>query len=118
MENKIFKYGDIFYANLPIKENSCVQGGRRPVVVVSNDICNKHSKVLSVISVTTSKSKSCLPTHIEILGYGLNAKSIALCEQILSIDTFLIGNKIGSIINTNYIDKIKEALKIQLDLSA
>lgn len=117
MENKIFKYGDIFYANLPVKDNSCVQGGTRPVVVISNDMNNKHSKFLSVVTVTTSKSKSHLPTHVAISGCGLHEESIALCEQIMSIDKFLVSNKIGNINNTEYVDKIKEAVKIQLNLS-
>ena len=38
-ESKI-NYGDIFMARLPVINNSHIQYGTRPVLIVSNDICN------------------------------------------------------------------------------
>ena len=36
---------EIWYANLPMKEGSSIQGGNRPVVIISNDYVNPIKKV-------------------------------------------------------------------------
>ena len=40
---------EIWYAYLPMKKGSSVQGGNRPVVIISNDICNEVSSVVTVV---------------------------------------------------------------------
>ena len=74
--DKTIKRGDIYYADLnPVVGSE--QGGTRPVLVISNDIGNRHSP--------TVKKK--LPTHL-YLGQieGLPANSIILFEQLRTID--------------------------------
>ena len=43
--------GDIFYANLE-PHLGCEQGGIRPVLVLQNNVGNKHSKTLIVSALT------------------------------------------------------------------
>ena len=54
--------GDIYYANLE-PHLGCEQGGIRPVLVVQNDVGNKHSKTLIVSALTTGRppKRSCPP---------------------------------------------------------
>ena len=40
---------DIWFAHLPMREDSHVQGGRRPVIIVSNNAANKHSPIVSIV---------------------------------------------------------------------
>ena len=41
--------GDILYADLGVQYQGSLQGGMRPVVVVSNNRANKHSMVITVV---------------------------------------------------------------------
>ena len=51
MERKI-KRGDIYYANLnPVIGSE--QGGTRPVLIISNDVGNKHSPTVIVAPITS-----------------------------------------------------------------
>ena len=61
---KTIKRGDIYYADLSPAVGS-EQGGTRPVLIVQNNVGNKHSPTV-IVAVLTSKSKRKLPTHITI----------------------------------------------------
>ena len=86
MERK-FKRGDIYYANLnPVIGSE--QGGTRPVLIISNDVGNKHSPTVIVAPITSRiHTKAKLPTHTLINDFeGLDKNSIILFEQIRTID--------------------------------
>lgn len=85
MERKI-KRGDIYYANLnPVIGSE--QGGTRPVLIISNDIGNKHSPTVIIAAITSRQTKSKIPTHFYLDEIdGLPANSIVLLEQIRTID--------------------------------
>lgn len=112
------EYGDIYIAKLPERQNSRVQQGLRPVLIISNNKANCYSPVITVIPLTTSDTKKNLPTHVSIIGYGLKEKSIALVEQITSIDKADLVVKICSLARTSKIDEINRAIGIQLAFSA
>ena len=85
--DKTIKRGDIYYADLnPVVGSE--QGGTRPVLVISNDIGNKHSPTVIIAAITSRvRKKKKLPTHL-FLGQieGLPANSIILFEQLRTID--------------------------------
>ena len=86
MERK-FKRGDIYYANLnPVIGSE--QGGTRPVLIISNDVGNKHSPTVIVAPITSRiHTKAKLPTHTLINDFeGLDKNSIILLEQVRTID--------------------------------
>ena len=62
--------GDILYADLGGQYQGSMQGGMRPVVVVSNNMANKHSTVITVVPPSTKifKKKN-LPTHVFVSAY-------------------------------------------------
>ena len=115
--------GDIIYCYL--HENTSqgsVQKGRRPVVIVQNDVGNKHSPT-TIVSPITSKGrrKRGLPTHVPIssrdihnLTENFNNDSIILFEQIITVDKRNLKEKVGSI----DLDKkrYKKALAISIAL--
>ena len=77
--------GEIYYAELdPVIGSE--QGGRRPVVVLQNNRGNQSSDTVIVAPLTSSQIKPHLPTHVEIYTDGLHCTSIALLEQIRTID--------------------------------
>ena len=81
------KRGDIYYADLsPVVGSE--QGGVRPVLIVQNDVGNKHSPTVIAAAITSQTGKARLPTHINIAGgsVGLTKDSVILLEQIRTID--------------------------------
>lgn len=96
-EHTIYRY-EIWQASLPIDKGSHVQGGSRPVVVVSNNMANAHSPVITVVPLTSNTRKNHLPTHVLLVESGLPVISLALCEQILTIDKSRLTRRIGLII--------------------
>lgn len=97
MERK-FKRGDIYYANLnPVIGSE--QGGTRPVLIISNDVGNKHSPTVIVAPITSRiHTKAKLPTHTLINDFeGLDKNSIILLEQVRTIDKQRLRQYLGMI---------------------
>lgn len=63
------KRGDIFLAKLTPRKDSCIIYGIRPVVVISNDISNQRSPIVTIIPIT-SKPKKNIPAHVQLTGHG------------------------------------------------
>lgn len=106
----------IFYANLIKEQGSNVQGGTRPVIVVSNEESNRTSDSVTIIPLSTSQTKTRLPTHVWLDVAGLSRRSLALCEQINTIDKKLLRNRIGTLDNELDRRRIARAVEIQLGL--
>ena len=109
------KLGDIFYANLNPTIGS-EQDGIRPVLVVQNNKGNKFSPTIVIVPITSSLSKNNLPTHVLLENTtGLDRKSIALIEQIRTLDKKRLIRKITSISSID-LEKVKEAIKKNLNI--
>lgn len=109
------KRGQVYYADLsPVVGSE--QGGIRPVVIIQNDTGNRHSPTVIIAAITSQLDKAKLPTHIRLDGNGLQKNSIALLEQIRTIDKRRLKEKIGEL-NTKTMSQIDKALKISVGLS-
>ena len=87
MKKVQIKRGDIFYADLsPVVGSE--QGGVRPVMIIQNDVGNRHSPTVICAAITSKMNKAKLPTHVEIDAskYQLVKNSVVLLEQIRTID--------------------------------
>ena len=83
----IIKRGDIFYADLrPVVGSE--QGGVRPVLIIQNDMGNRHSPTVICAAITSKMNKAKLPTHVEVDAsrYQLVKDSVILLEQVRTID--------------------------------
>jgi mRNA interferase MazF len=112
------KRGQIVLANLNYMntKNTSLQQGIRPVVIVSNERCNKFSTVVTVIPLTSNLNKCKLPTHVKIgLGSGLKNESVALCEQQQSLDKSRLMYLVGEC-NEFTMRKVNKAIMTQLDI--
>lgn len=59
------KRGDIYFADLrPVVGSE--QGGIRPVLIIQNDMGNKHSPTVICAAITSRMNKAKLPTHIAL----------------------------------------------------
>lgn len=105
------KRGDIFYADLPVGKGH-VQGGVRPVLIISNDVGNRYSPVLIVCPLTT-RDKKPLPTHTTI---NAQTKSTVLCEQQQCIDKEQLVSYVGTATESE-MKKVDIALAISIGLN-
>ncbi|MBE7015177.1 MAG: type II toxin-antitoxin system PemK/MazF family toxin [Ruminococcaceae bacterium] len=101
-ETTYIRKGDIFYVELGTERNGSVQNGGatgvRPCVVMANEIACEVSPVLLVVPITSSfgKHRKGMPTHLE-LGNTLPKKSVALFEQVLTVNRYQLRDKIANL---------------------
>ena len=114
----VVKRGDMFYADLsPVVGSE--QGGIRPVLIIQNDIGNKHSPTVIAAAITSQTGKTKLPPHIEIdpVQSGLKAESVVLTEQIRTIDKSRLKEKIGHIDDEKIMSQINNALGVSFGIN-
>lgn len=112
----IIQRGDIYYADLrPVVGSE--QGGVRPVLIIQNDVGNKHSPTVICAAITSQMHKAKLPTHVELKckEYALAKDSVVLLEQLRTIDKKRLKDKVCHLDN-NILLKIDKALEISLEL--
>ena len=105
----VIRRGDIYYADLsPVVGSE--QGGIRPVLVIQNNVGNRHSP-------TSKMNKAKLPTHIEISAknYKIVKNSVILLEQIRTIDKKRLKEYVCHI-DPAMMRKVDEAICISLEL--
>lgn len=84
MNHKI-KRGDVYMIPGLINQNSHVQSGTRPWIVVSNDVAIENSPVLLMVHLTGHIQRLDIPSHIPLIWQGIHG-SMALCEQVRPMD--------------------------------
>lgn len=108
---------DIWCADLPAAPGSYVQHGVRPVVVVSNDTANRHSPIVSIVPLTTNLGRMDIPTHTVLRSRFLRCPSMALCEQIMTLDKKQLMGRIGAVERAHERLAICHCVQVQLDLT-
>ena len=112
----IIRRGDIYYADLrPVVGSE--QGGIRPVLIVQNDVGNKHSPTVICVAITSKMNKAKLPTHVELSAeeYGVIKDSVILLEQIRTIDKSRLKEKVFHL-DKKILERIDKALLVSLAL--
>ena len=90
------KRGQIYYADLsPVVGSE--QDGFRPVLILQNDTGNKFSPTTIVAPITSTKPASRMPTHVRVNVVGLVSGSVALLEQIRTIDKRRLDDYVGKL---------------------
>lgn len=115
--NSTIRRGEIYYADLTSDtKGSSVQSGYRPVIIIQNDIGNAHSPTTIVVPLTSKNKRRDLPTHVQIKANnetGLRCDSIALLEQVRSIDKGKLKERVGIISD---IRELNQALRVSVGL--
>ena len=108
--------GDVYYADLrPVVGSE--QGGVRPVLIIQNDVGNRHSPTVICAAITSQMHKAKLPTHVKLNSdkYDLAKDSVVLLEQLRTIDKKRLKEKVCHLDNQILV-KIDKALEISLEL--
>ena len=110
--------GDMYYADLGDGIGS-EQNGYRPVLIIQNDVGNKHSPTVIVAAISSKVgAKAKLPTHYYIGAIcGLQLPSVVLLEQLRTVDTKRLDAYIGRL-PEQHIRGINHALAISVGLIA
>jgi mRNA interferase MazF len=112
------KRGDIYYADLsPVVGSE--QGGIRPVLIVQNNVGNRHSPTVIAAAITSQIGKARLPTHIELSArtYGLSRDSVILLEQVRTIDKKRLKERMGKL-DESLMQQVDNALSVSFGLNA
>ena len=107
--------GEIYYADLSPAVGS-EQGGIRPVVILQNNMGNKHAPTTIIAPITSQIGKKPLPTHIIFNGCGVPKDSVILLEQIRTIDKSRLKQKMGCL-PPEKVEVLDSAIKISLGLA-
>lgn len=112
----LIRRGDIYYADLrPVVGSE--QGGIRPVLIVQNDMGNRHSPTVICAAITSRMNKAKLPTHVEIKSVesGVAKDSVILLEQVRTIDKSRLRERVCHL-QADVIEQVNRALLISLSL--
>jgi mRNA interferase MazF len=91
--------GDIVWADLdPTVGNA--QTGRRPVLVLSNDIFNERSGTVIAVALTSQEPKAKFPLTLEINAPRLPKRSWVKISQIRTLSTLRIGQRLSRVDET------------------
>ena len=108
--------GEIYFANLnPVIGHE--QGGRRPVLIIQNDVGNRYSPITIVAPLTTSFSEKVYPMEVRIKAgmADLSRDSSILLNQIKAVDKARLENYIGKL-DAATMRQVDQAIKISLGL--
>lgn len=109
--------GEIFLVNLnPVKGSE--QGGIRPVLIIQNDISNKHSPTIIVAPITSKIFSKKYPTNVFLSKKDSKLKldSTILLNQLRTIDKLRITKKITKL-DYKTMFEVDLAIKISLALN-
>ena len=110
------KRGDIYYADLsPVVGSE--QGGTRPVLIIQNDVGNRHSPTVICAAITSRMNKAKLTTHVEIDARRsqIVKNSVILLEQVRTIDKQRLRDLVCHL-DKEIMNKVDEAIRISFEL--
>lgn len=114
--------GDIWFANLGTHPNSSVQGGTRPVIIISNDLGNEHADTVNVVPMTRHLKKPELPCHTPLSPGSITDSrqplelSMVLAEQLTTVSKNALRYYAGHISDDEAMNRIETAVIAQLSL--
>ena len=112
----LIRRGDIYYADLrPVIGSE--QGGVRPVLIIQNDVGNKHSPTVICAAITSKMNKAKLPTHIELNAnkYDMVKDSVILLEQLRTIDKKRLKDRVCHL-DKEIMKEVNTGLMVSLEL--
>ncbi|MCD8083965.1 MAG: type II toxin-antitoxin system PemK/MazF family toxin [Clostridiales bacterium] len=113
----IIRRGDIYYADLrPVVGSE--QGGVRPVLIIQNNMGNRHSPTVICAAITSKMNKAKLPTHVELdtRRCDMVRNSVILLEQLRTIDKQRLRERICHI-DEELQKEVDQALMVSLELA-
>ncbi len=100
--------GEIRWADLgPVHGRE--QAGRRPVLILSQDVFNERSGTIIAVAITSRPPKAGFPLTLELESRGLPKRSWATMGQIRTLSAERIGRKLA-LASPEELDRVLEGL--------
>lgn len=100
--------GDIVWADLdPTRGHE--QAGRRPVLIVSDDVFNERSGTVIAMAITSRPQRAGFPLTLELDDNGLPKKSWVKISQIRTLSVLRIGDRITRL-SPEVVERVIEGL--------
>jgi mRNA interferase MazF len=109
------KRGEVWLVNWNPARGS-EQAGRRPALVIQNDIGNKKAPTTIVAAISSSVKLYPMNVEINPPEGGLNHPSIIKTSQILTVSKERLERRLGQI-NSASLNEVDRAIKLSLALS-
>jgi mRNA interferase MazF len=101
--------GEIYWASLdPTRGNE--QSGKRPVLVLSQDVFNDHSGTVIAVAITSQPPKASFPLSLELSATKLPKQSWVKISQVRTLAIERLGKRIGKA-DPGEIEQVVEGLK-------
>lgn len=104
--------GDIYWVEIPHYTGS-EMSKNRPALIVSHDKLNRSAPIVTVVYLTSNTLRRSEPGHVAL--YSSVKPSIALCEQIYTVDKSRLGSYIGTV-TEGEMAEVERAISCTLDL--
>lgn len=110
--------GEIYWLELPGGSGS-EQAGRRPVLIIQNDVGNRFSPTTIIAAITSQPRRQHYPFHVPFTAQesGLRLDGTVLCEQIQTVDQGRLGGLAGALSHAR-MGEVDEALHRSLGLES
>ena len=86
--------GDIVWADLDPTQGH-EQAGRRPVLILSQDVFNERSGTVIALALTSQEPPAGFPLTLELSGTKLPKRSLAKISQIRTLSVKRLSGKLG-----------------------
>jgi mRNA interferase MazF len=116
MTSRVCSRGEIYLADLsPVVGSE--QGGRRPVLIIQNDVGNRYAPTVIIAPLTTSLARKDYPTSVFVKQgqAGLDKDSVVLLNQIRTIDKTRLEHRFGELVDKTMAE-VDRAIRISLGL--
>ena len=112
----VYHRGDVYVVDLGSYRGS-IQGGKRPAVVMQNDVGNFYSDTMEVVPLTSSIKKEKQETHFMLKDVPfLQKDSMGIGEQPQPVNKNQILKFLGRL-NTEQICEVERALMVEFGIS-
>ena len=108
--------GEVYLVNFDPTLGAEIQK-TRPALIVQNDVANRHSAITIVAAITSQFDQPLYPTEVLIRPPegGLRTDSVALLNQIRSIDKERLVRRLGTL-KPETMDRVDHAILIPMGL--
>lgn len=92
------------------------QSGRRPALVVQNDVGNRLGSTTIVAAITSRAMSKRYPFHVPLPPGTLPKPSTVMCEQLMTVSVTRLSEDPATTLDVAVMDEVDEALRRSLGL--
>ena len=100
--------GEVYWADLnPVKGHE--QAGRRPVLIISQDVFNERSGTVIAMAITSRPQRAGFPLTLEVDEPGLPKRSWVKMSQVRTLSIIRLDHRIAQL-PTEFVNRVIDGL--------